>query len=190
MKVKTQEKSNTGDSKKRGRVHVYTGDGKGKTTAAFGLALRAAGAGMRVLIVQFFKPEEDPSGEKDMIRNHIDSIELLRQDARHPYFTGDSTDREAVEKSVREMFGIAKARAGEGFGLLVLDEIIGAVNEGFLNVNEVVSFLDERPEGLEVALTGRDAPAELVRISDYVTEMLKIKHPYDEGVSARKGIDF
>ena len=188
--MKTQDKPNTIDSGRRGRVHVYTGDGKGKTTAAFGLALRAAGAGMRVLIVQFFKPEKDPSGEKDMIRNHISSIELLRQDARHPYFTGDSTDREAVGKSVKEMFGIAKARAGEGFGLLVLDEIIGEVNEGFLNVNGVVSFLDGRPEGLEVVLTGRDAPAELVRISDYVTEMLKIKHPYDEGVSARKGIDF
>lgn len=188
--MQPKEKPKTVDSKKRGRVHVYTGDGKGKTTAAFGLALRAAGAGMKVLIVQFFKPEKDPSGEKDMIRNHISSIEILRQNGRHPFFTGHSTDREALGKSVRETFDTAKARAREGFGLLVLDEIIGAVNEGFIGVSEVVSFLDGRPEGLEAVLTGRDAPAELVRISDYVTEMLKIKHPYDEGVLARKGIDF
>ncbi|MEE9613939.1 MAG: cob(I)yrinic acid a,c-diamide adenosyltransferase [Thermodesulfobacteriota bacterium] len=174
----------------KGLVHIYTGEGKGKTSASLGLAIRAAGHGMKVLFVQFFKLEGDPSGEKDIIREDIPAIELIRSEVRHPIFTGKDTDIEKVRASVRGLFERASEKMGDDFDLLVLDELMGAVNGGFISVEEVLDLLDARPECLEVVLTGRDAPVELVKRADYVTEMLKIKHPYDGGVKARKGIEY
>ncbi len=175
----------------RGLVHIYTGDGKGKTTAGLGLAMRAAGAGLKVLIVQFFKEDGVPSGEKEFLRGIGSGIELVRSNCRHPMFTGSKTDLEKVVSSVAETFELVKRRVGEGgLGLVVLDEIISAVNGGWLPMDDLLEFMDGRPEDLELALTGREAPVELVKAADYVTEMLKIKHPYDSGVAARKGIDF
>ena len=174
-----------------GLVHIYTGDGKGKTTASLGLAVRAAGMGLKVLIVQFFKEDNAPSGEKDFFRKIDSGIELIRANCRHPMFTGDKTDRKKVAASIAETFEHAKLRAAEGdLGLIVFDEILSAVNGGWLASVELLKFIEGRPKGLEVVLTGRAAPVELVKAADYVTEMLNIKHPYDEGVAARKGIDF
>ena len=187
---KAREEPRREKGPRKGLVHIYTGDGKGKTTASVGLAVRAAGWGFNVLFVQFFKPESDPSGEKEIFRKNIRTIELVRGNVRHPCFTGPDTDAGAVKRSVRAMFEIVRARANEGFDLVILDEVIGAVNAGFVEIKEVLEFLDGRKESIEVALTGRDAPAELVRRSDYVTEMLNIKHPYDLGIMARAGIDF
>ncbi|MBI5599603.1 MAG: cob(I)yrinic acid a,c-diamide adenosyltransferase [Deltaproteobacteria bacterium] len=175
---------------KKGMVHVYTGDGKGKTTAAVGLAVRAAGCGLRVIFVQFFKLDDDPSGEKEIFRKNIPSIELVRSNLRHPMFTGKAADMEAIKRSVRDAFELARMRVGEGFDIIVLDEIMGAINGGFIGLEDVVGFIDARPEGLEVVLTGRNAPAELVKRADYVTEFLDIKHPYAGGTGARKGIEF
>lgn len=188
-----REQSFIETGKKTGLVHVYTGDGKGKTTAAIGLAVRAAGAGLKVLFVQFFKLEEDPSGEKYVFRNNIASIELIRSKVRHPCFTGPSTDIEVVKKSTAEMFELSARRAlTEGFDMVVFDELIGAVSTGLIELEKVVQFLRARSgKNLEVVLTGRGAPVELVKEADYVTEMLKIKHPYgDKGIKARKGIEF
>jgi len=175
----------------RGLVHIYTGEGKGKTTAAVGLAVRAAGQGLSVLFVQFFKQDSAPSGEKEFFRRPGSGIELVRSNSRHPMFTGPKTDVAAVRASVVETFSLAveKANAG-GVDLLVLDEVLSAVNGGWISVEEMLEFLDGRPAGLEVVLTGRNAPSELVQSADYVTEMLKIKHPYDAGVQARRGIEF
>ncbi len=175
----------------KGLVHIYTGDGKGKTTAGLGLAIRAAGAGFKVLIVQFFKEDSAPSGEKDFLRSIGSGIELVRSNCRHPIFTGSKTDLKKVASSVADTFELVKRRVGEGgLGLVVLDEIISAVNGGWLALDDLVEFMENRPQGLELVLTGREAPVALVKIADYVTEMLKIKHPYDSGVTARKGIDF
>jgi len=175
----------------KGLVHVYTGEGKGKTTAAAGLAVRAAGHGLKVLFVQFFKEDSAPSGEKEYFRRPDSGIEVLRSNCRHPMFTGGATDIGFVKKSVVDTYALAKKRAGSGeFDLLVLDEIMSALNGGWVELDDLLKFLDTRPTGLEVALTGRNAPVELVQSADYVTEMLKIKHPYDAGVPARKGIDF
>ncbi|MCK4738632.1 MAG: cob(I)yrinic acid a,c-diamide adenosyltransferase [Deltaproteobacteria bacterium] len=176
-----------------GRLHIYTGEGKGKTTAALGLALRAVGSGLQVLFLQFFKPEADPSGEKDFFREHSKNIEFLRSTSRHPFFTGKKTDKEKVRVSVKQLFDQAKEKIfskEKKIDLIVFDEILGAFGDNFLELDEVEKFLDERPKGLEVVLTGRDAPVELVRSADYVTEMLKIKHPFDSGVKARRGIEY
>ncbi len=178
-------------NKKKGLVHINTGDGKGKTTASIGLAVRAAGSGLKVLFVQFFKLDSDPSGEKNIFRESIPAIELIRSNRRHPFFTKDATDHEKVRASIRETFEVAKERLKRGdYGLVVLDEVLGAVNGEYISIEEMQEFLDTRPDGLEVVLTGRDAPTELVKSADYVTEMLKIKHPFDDGIKARRGVEF
>ncbi len=173
----------------RGLVHIYTGEGKGKTTAAVGLATRAAGQGLKVLFIQFFKEEKASSGEKEGLRRL--GVELVRSDVRHPMFTGNNTDLRAVKASVVGTYEAAKEKLSKGgYGLAVFDEIMSAVNGGWIGADDVLGFLDSRPASLEVVLTGRNAPLELVKAADYVTEMLKIKHPFDRGVQARKGIEF
>ena len=175
----------------KGLVHIYTGEGKGKTTASVGLAVRAAGQGFSVLFVQFFKEDSASSGEKEFFRKSGSGIELIRSNSRHPMFTGPKTDLSAVKASVVETFSKAREKtAGGGVDLLVLDEVLSAVNGGWIGVEEMLEFLDNRPPHLEVVLTGRNAPVELMQVADYVTEMLKIKHPFDAGVQARKGIEF
>ncbi len=175
----------------KGRVHIYTGDGKGKTTAAVGLATRAAGWGQKVLFVQFFKEDSAPSGEKEVFRDLLPTVELIRSNCRHPFFTGDKTDKEDVKSRIRATYEEATEKAGSGeVDLLVLDEVMGAVKGGWIGMEELLEFLCDRPPGLEVALTGRDAPPELVKNADYVTEMLMIKHPFNEGHSAKKGVEF
>ncbi len=173
----------------KGLIHIYTGDGKGKTTAATGLAVRAAGSGLRVLFVQFFKEDDAPSGEKKILRS-LEGVELLRSNVKHPMFTGGREEKN-LRESVKRTFQEVRERVAQGgIDLLVLDEVMSAVNGGWLPVEELLKFLKERPEGLEVVLTGRNAPVELVKAADYVTEMLKIKHPFDSGVAARKGIEY
>jgi cob(I)alamin adenosyltransferase len=178
---------------RKGLVHIYTGEGKGKTTAALGLAVRAAGSGMKVLFVQFFKEDSAESGEKELLRALEGfHIELVRSNCRHPIFTGGVPEVEKkAGEAVRATYMDATTKAvDEGFDMLVLDEMLSVVNGGWVTSGELFDFLDSRPETLEVVLTGRDAPVELVQVSDYVTEMLKIKHPYDAGVQARPGVEF
>ena len=170
-------------------VHIYTGEGKGKTTASIGLAVRAAGAGMKVLFVQFFKEDSAPSGEKEVLK--AVGVELVRSNCRHPLFTGARTDLEAVRASVVGTYEAAKEKLmSGGYNLAVFDEIMSAINGGWIKIDDILSFLDSRPKDLEVVLTGRNAPVELMQSADYVTEMLKIKHPFDNGVQARKGIEY
>ena len=170
-------------------VHIYTGEGKGKTTASIGLAVRAAGAGMKVLFVQFFKEDSAPSGEKEVLK--AVGVDLVRSNCRHPLFTGARTDLEAVRASVVGTFEAAKEKLMQGgYNLAVFDEIMSAINGGWIKIDDILSFLDSRPKDLEVVLTGRNAPVELMQSADYVTEMLKIKHPFDNGVQARKGIEY
>lgn len=174
----------------KGLIHIYTGEGKGKTTAAIGLAVRAAGQGLKVLFVQFFKVDNASSGEKEIFKK-IPEIELIRSNVRHPIFTKEKTDALVVKRSVVETFGIVKNKVCTGdINLLVLDEINSVLSGGWLDLDEMIDFLENRPEGLEVVLTGRDASVELVKMADYVTEMLKIKHPFDSDVKARKGIEY
>lgn len=174
------------DMEKTGRIHIYTGDGKGKTTASVGLAVRAVGQGLKVLFVQFFKEDSASSGEKEILRKL--GVELVRSNCRHPIFTKNA-DVEKVKRAIEDTYMLAKEKS-QGCDLLVLDEVMSCVNGGWIESEDLMTFLKDRPPHLEVVLTGRDAPVELQQVSDYVTEMLKIKHPFDAGVKARKGIEF
>ncbi len=180
--------------KDKGLIHIYTGDGKGKTTAGIGLAIRALGQGKSVLFVQFFKEDAASSGEKDVFNALKDAqwkIELLRSNCRHPIFTKGKTDPNNVKEAISSAFSKAVGLVqGGGFDLLVFDEVMPAIEGKWLGMDEIIRFLDARPGHLEVVLTGRSAPPELVRLADYVTEMLKIKHPFDFGAPARKGIEY
>lgn len=177
--------------KKRGLIHIYTGEGKGKTTASLGLAIRAAGHGFKVLFVQFFKEESADSGELFFLREAKPGIEVIRSNCRHPVFTKNRTDAEALRRAISGTFESVKKRVGEGgVDLLVLDEVMSAVKGGWISVDDLIGFIEKRPSDLEIVLTGREAPPELVKIADYVTEMLKIKHPFDRGVPARKGVEY
>lgn len=175
-------------SRRQGLVIVYTGDGKGKTSAALGAMLRAWGRGMRVCVIQFIKHEtgrwsEVRAGEK------LEGIDWIK--------TGDGftwTSKDIEETATRAQHGWENAQerisSGE-YDLIILDEFTYLMAYGWLDVNEVIDWLQaNRPPNLHLIITGRNAPPELAAYADLVTEMLKIKHPYDEGVPAQPGIDF
>jgi len=175
---------------KKGLIHIYTGEGKGKTTASIGLAVRAAGQGLKVLLVQFFKSESDSSGELKIIKKCIPEIELIRQNERHPLFKKEERPgriKESVEETFRE--AVDKVLSGD-YELLIMDEIHSAVAGNWLPVDEVIGFLKTKPERLEVVLTGRKAHERLIEMADYVTEMTMHRHPFEKGIKARKGIEY
>lgn len=169
-----------------GLIHIYCGDGKGKTTASVGLAVRAAGAGKKVLFVQFFK--NGTSSELKVLREHM---EVLFCETQYGFFKNmDADTRERAGKDYSALLETALAKAGEDLGLLVLDEAISACNHRMISEERVLDFLKNKPEQLEVVLTGRDPSAALLEAADYVTEMRKQKHPFDTGIKARKGIEY
>lgn len=167
-------------------VLVNTGDGKGKSTAAFGTALRAVARGWKVCVVQFIKSAKWKVGERDMaVRLGVEWWTL------GDGFTWDSRSMERTEAVAREAWRVAREKIGSGeYGLVVLDEVTYPINWGWIPVEDVVSAIKSRPANVNVILTGRDAPAELVDIADTVTEMRNRKHAFDHGVRALRGIDF
>ncbi|MCX7681832.1 MAG: cob(I)yrinic acid a,c-diamide adenosyltransferase [Anaerolineae bacterium] len=169
----------------KGYIQVYTGDGKGKTTAALGLALRAAGHELRTYIGQFMKGQD--YGELHSLRNlpYI-TIEQYGQPGcvrREEVTQGHVTlARQGLERARRAML------SGQ-YDVVVLDEVNIAIWFGLLEVEEILEFLDQKPESVEVILTGRRAPRELIERADLVTEMCEVKHYYKKGVKARAGIE-
>lgn len=172
----------------KGLVQVYTGDGKGKTTAALGLALRAAGRGMRVLIVQFMKPPES-TGEHFALKKLGGRIEV-RAVGQPKWLGADRFDPEDAELAGKGLAEAREAMLSGDVDLLVLDEVNVAVHFHLLRVEDVLALLRDRPENVEVVLTGRRAAPELIEAADLVTEMRPIKHPFDQGMEAREGIEF
>ncbi|NLO97480.1 MAG: cob(I)yrinic acid a,c-diamide adenosyltransferase [Peptococcaceae bacterium] len=174
---------------KKGLIHIYCGDGKGKTTAALGLAIRAAGRGFRVFIIQFLKDQK--TGELVSLAK-IPEIKIMRGENFQAAFSWQMTEEQKQQcrlhhdKMLKQ--GIAAARNGE-VDLLILDEAIAAYNLKLVDSKLLLEFLNTKPEALEVVLTGRDPAPELVELADYVSEVKKIKHPFDRGVKARKGIE-
>ncbi len=176
--------------KKSGLVHIYTGEGKGKTTAAIGLAIRAAGNGMKVLFVQFLKGGEE-SGELKIFKKLQENIEVIRLDQRHPiFFKKGDTKEELINASKEALNLIAKKIESDKYDLIILDEINNLIAQGWADINELTNIIRKRPEGVEIVLTGRGAPQELLEIADYVTEMKAIKHPFKKRIKARKGIEY
>ncbi len=175
----------------KGLVHVYTGFSKGKTTAAIGLALRALGQGLSVLVVQFLKGGGSVSGEIKML-SKIPGAEIIRfADQRHPLFCKEGCNIGELKKSIRRGFSLVREKLSSGeYDMAVLDEINNCVKEGWLEAEDLASFIKEKPEGLELVLTGRGCPEEIIELADYVTEMTVIKHPAENGLKARRGIEF
>ena len=173
---------------KLGLVHIYTGDGKGKTTAAMGLILRASGRGLRVILLQFMKGRG--TGELNTLRL-LPGVQVFRAKAMTK-FSFQMTDAEKADVRTRHdallQDVIAKCRA-EGTDLLVLDEALGAAGTHLLDEEPLLAFLDTKPAHLEVVLTGRNPSQALLERADYVTEMVKRKHPFDKGIPARDGIE-
>lgn len=171
----------------QGLVHLYCGDGKGKTTAAIGLGVRAAGRGLRVLLFQFLKD----SGTGELIPLQKLEVRVL-PGVEKAVFTFRMTDAQKAESRrfhdhrLRECIDLCQR--GE-VDLLILDEAVGAYNKGLLDREMLLAFLDNRPQGLEVVLTGRDPAPELLSRADYITEMKKIRHPFEQGIPARLGIE-
>ncbi len=168
-----------------GLLHVVTGAGKGKTTSSVGLCVRAVGAGYSPLFVQFFKKH---SGELEPLRElgvDVEQFQFLG-----PFFK-DYSDEEFEE--MRERFGEFWSELTGRFpeyDLVVLDELVYVVTEGVFPEEEMLAFLDERPKDTELVLTGRDFPESIQERADYLSRIEKVKHPYEEGVPARNGIEF
>ena len=171
-----------------GLVHIYCGDGKGKTTAAVGLAVRAAGAQRRVLLAQFFKNGD--SSELAVLRA-LENVEVLICEGRHGFWWNmDETERAQSRRDYSALLDRALETARRGADLLILDEVISACNHGAVDEETLLDFLREKPAELEVVLTGRNPSEALTARADYVTEMKQLRHPYDRGVGARRGIEY
>ena len=169
-------------------IHIYCGDGKGKTTAAMGLVLRAAGSGKKVLVTQFLK---DGSSSELKILRELPDTRVLTCPRQFGFFWNMTEEQKAEAKcAYEELFEEAVQTASrQDIFLLVMDELIAAYNHNLLDREKVLTFLREKPEHLEVVLTGRDPAPELVELADYVSEIQKKKHPFDAGLPARRGIE-
>lgn len=172
----------------RGLIHLYYGDGKGKTTAALGLATRAAGSGMRVVILQFLKKQE--TGELAVLRR-IPGITVLRgKEGAGFSFTMTEEEKIRTREIHDENMTLAKELAEKGdCDLLILDEAIGACARNLLDSRQMEDFLRNKPQQLEVVLTGRNPAQWMLDCADYASEIRKVKHPFDRGIPARSGIE-
>lgn len=170
-------------------LHIYYGNGKGKTSAAIGLAIRAAGQGLKVLFVQFLKSED--TGERYLL-SEISNIDLTPCPLDIS-FTYNMTDSEKVQtaKIFRSIFDNAvKSALTENYDVLIFDEIFSAIEANMIKESDLTAFLANAPKRLEIILTGHNPSEHVLSLGDYVSEIKKIKHPYDKGLSARKGIEF
>lgn len=168
-----------------GYCHVYTGNGKGKTTAALGLAIRAAGAGIRVYIAQFIKGME--YCELKALERFRELI-TVEQFGRGCFIVG-KPEEEDIDLAKRGVKRIRKILDEGGYGMVILDEVNVAVHLGLLDVGEIVDIIEGRPSTTEIILTGRYADPKIIEKADLVTEMVEVKHYYNKGVKAREGIE-
>lgn len=173
--------------KETGKIHINCGDGKGKTTAAMGLSVRAAGSGLKVLVVQFFK--DGTSSELKILRE-IPNITVVTEERNFGFYNFMKEENKAEAKQAYQELLEKAITMSNDADVLVLDEIISTYNYNMIERETLVGFLKEKRSDLEVILTGRDPKEELVELADYVTEMKKIKHPYDKKQPARLGIEF
>ena len=177
----------------KGLVQIYTGDGKGKTTAAFGLALRAAGQGNKVLIYQFLKPPSLDIGERFALQ--LGAVRIRVESLDVPWDMSQSfKDKKAVsqmQKAIKEVLErIAQTAEKRFYDCLILDEIIFCLSKGLVKFEDIKDIIDRKDPAVEIVLTGSGATKELIALAALVTEMKNVKHPFDKGISARRGIEF
>lgn len=173
-----------------GLTQVYTGDGKGKTTAAIGQAVRAAGRGMRVIVIQFLKESERGSGEEKGLTRAMMPV-IVKKYGEDLIGTVSDSKRVRVKKRVKEGFDYLKTMIERNKAeVYILDEISHAVKLGLVDLKEVTDLIDNRPVDVELVLTGRDMPEEILKRADLITEMRNVKHPFDGGIPARHGIEY
>ena len=172
----------------QGLIHIYTGNGKGKTTAAVGLAVRCSGSGEQVVFAQFLK--NNRSSERNIL-GKIPEIHLVSSEKIYGFYKNLSEKQKAEAKvTYTKLLESAIHKVAEtNSRMLILDEIIGAYNHDLVDRGLLVRYLKEKPESLEIVLTGRNPESSLMELADYVSDIQKIKHPFDRGIPARKGIE-
>lgn len=174
----------------KGLVQVYTGNGKGKTTASIGLGIRAYGNGLKVIMIQFLK--SGVTGELNVLNKLGENFKVYRFE-KEKDFTWNLTEEEKKElkKEIEEGFNFAKKVLQENMcDMLILDEVMAAINGGYINVEDVLELIENKNDKMELVLTGRNVPKAIADKSDLITEMKDIKHYFNDGVPARKGIEF
>lgn len=174
--------------KKRGLILVYTGNGKGKTTAALGLAFRAAGHGCQVLILQFMKKRSGIGEMKALDRANLPIT--MKQFGRRVFFKTRTCEPMDIHMAHLGLRCFQKAMESGAYDLIILDEINMALHFGLIKTNEVLDLLEKKPHGLHLVLTGRKAKRPILAVADLITEMKEIKHPFNQGIKAQRGIEF
>ncbi|MCJ7778816.1 MAG: cob(I)yrinic acid a,c-diamide adenosyltransferase [Sedimentisphaerales bacterium] len=183
----------------KGLVQIYTGDGKGKTTAAFGLSLRATGQGNKVLIYQFLKPSSLEIGERfalqiSGLKIRVETMDIPWDMTKSPKGAKSPKDPKAVATAQaaihKALDRLAESAAKREYDILILDELVYCVAKGLAKLEDVKKVIDGRDKHVEIVMTGRGATQELMDMADLVTEMKNIKHPFDKGTNARRGIEF
>jgi len=172
---------------KKGYVHIYTGTGKGKTTAALGQALRAAGSGLKTFFVMFMK--DFSYGEIQSIKHLSDWIRLEQYGNDAFVFRKQQPDNNDIETALHALNQVREAMLSTKYDMVIMDEVCVAIHFELLKTEDVLSLFDEKPEPVELILTGRYCSPELIEKADLVTEMQEVKHYYQKGVAARKGIE-
>ncbi len=173
----------------KGLIQIYTGDGKGKTTAAVGQTIRAIGHNLDVCLIYFHKnPKEQENGEFSVLEEL--GVKVKGFAKKHPHFNEEISRKQLRNECLKGVEFIKKTLKEEFFDLVVLDEIIISMRDDFLKEKEILEILETRPDGTELILTGRGASEKLIEKADLVSEVRKIKHPYEEGMGSRKGIEF
>jgi cob(I)alamin adenosyltransferase len=174
---------------KRGLVHVYTGEGKGKTTAALGLGLRACGCKLKVCFFQFFKDGGFPCGEADAVRRFGRNFKFKRFNISHPCFK--KTPAAILAPKIKKALDEARQVIDSGaWDVVILDETLIGCGQNFIDERTILDIIRNKPRHVELVLTGRGASKRIIARADYATEMKVLKHPFKNGISARKGIEF
>jgi cob(I)alamin adenosyltransferase len=173
---------------KKGFIQIYTGNGKGKTTAALGIALRAAGQGLNVLILQFMKRQKNIGEIRILESAHLPI--KIEQYGRRVFFKSRTCEPMDIHMAQKGLEAFQKAMRGGEYDLIVLDEINMAIYFGLLNLKEVIRAVENKPPDLHLILTGRGAKTELIEIADLVTEMREVKHYFNQGLVAQKGLEY
>lgn len=175
------------ESSRRGLVQIFTGDGKGKTSAALGSIIRALGHGLRVYII-FFMKGDYPYGERNIL-NKLPNV-TVASFGQEEFVDPTNVKLEQIAQAGQALASAREAMLSGKYDLVILDEINVAAAFKLISVDEVIQLIKDKPENVELILTGRKADPRLIQMADLVTEMVKIKHPYDCGITSRKGFEY